>query len=72
MHRLEGHRLVSSHMTDPVPDLPDPAEFSREREVIGVYDYWDGEVVYCIGDPTARGRWVAVESGDERALEGVR
>lgn len=59
-------------MTDPVPDLPDPADLSHEGDVLGVYDYWDGEVVYCIADATAEGRWVAVDAGDEQALEGVR
>lgn len=59
-------------MTEPVPSVPDPDDLDCERDVVGVYHYWDGDVLYCVVDGRADGRWVAVDAGVERSLEACR
>lgn len=59
-------------MADPVPDLPDTDALPSDRDVLGVYDYCGGEVLYCVTDTTTDGRWIAVQAGAEQPLEGWR
>lgn len=48
--------------------MPDPEDLPTERDVVGVYDYCDGDVLYCVADASTEGRWVAVDAGLERSL----
>ncbi len=59
-------------MTEPVPTVPDPEDLPEEREVVGVYDYCGGEVLYCVAETTGDDRWIAVGAGTERSLEDWR